>query len=103
MSSDLELDSSKPIGTTISLALTIPNLARAEDSITVGSLAILPISAANEAFERRMKSISDDICWYWRPEAVNWVRLRWITVEQIPRAARRIIPKMTREGISANR
>jgi len=91
------------MGTTISFALTIPNLARAEDSITTGSLAILPTSTASEAFERRITSISDDIRWYWRAEAINWARLLCITVEQIPSAARRIIPKITREGIGANR
>ena len=50
------------MGITISFALTMPNLALADDSITAGSLVIREISLTSEAFERRMTSISADIC-----------------------------------------
>jgi hypothetical protein len=59
-----ETDCSAPMGTTTSFGLTIPNLARADDSITDGSLDIFVISVWRDSFERRIESTSDAIRWY---------------------------------------
>jgi hypothetical protein len=86
----------------MSLGLTMLNLERATDSIIPGSLVILWISTSSEEFSRRKVSISDAVRWYWSEDALNSARDRSITVAQIPSAAKRIIPKTIREGISSS-
>lgn len=51
-------DCKEAIGTTMSFALTIPNLDRAEASIDAGSLFIRAISTPSAAFARRILSTS---------------------------------------------
>lgn len=90
-------------GTTISFARTMFRRLRAAASIVRGSVRSFSISNRNDWFALRKPSTSLCIRTYCSDASDILVRVRIVTATQMANVARRIIPKITHDGITPPR